>query len=95
MPVFQWHDDTFDLPPGAVHLASSERYRMQAFRHGGRAWGLQFHLEANDDIVRQWLRDSSDAERPRDGDSLVKRTERHLPLYKEVSYVFLQRFLRI
>jgi GMP synthase (glutamine-hydrolysing) len=44
-PVFHLHGDTFDLPPGAVHLARSGRYAHQAFRIGPRAYGLQFHLE--------------------------------------------------
>ncbi len=44
LAVVQWHGDTFDLPPGAVHLASSERYAAQAFRFGDLAYGLQFHL---------------------------------------------------
>lgn len=43
--VFQWHGDTFDLPPGAVHLARSQRYKHQAFRLGRRVYALQFHLE--------------------------------------------------
>ena len=45
LPVVHWHHDTFDLPGGAVLLASSERYRHQAFRVGPRAYGLQFHVE--------------------------------------------------
>ncbi len=32
--VMHWHQDTFDLPQGAVHLASSEVTRNQAFRLG-------------------------------------------------------------
>lgn len=43
--AFQWHDETFDLPRGAVRLASSETYPNQAFRIGCAAYGLQFHLE--------------------------------------------------
>ncbi len=30
--IFQWHGDTFDMPEGAVHLASSPSCRNQAFR---------------------------------------------------------------
>lgn len=42
--VVHWHTDTFDLPAGAVLLASSNLYRNQAFRFGS-GLGLQFHVE--------------------------------------------------
>jgi len=53
--VFQWHAYTFDLPPGAVHLAATSTCRNQAFRYGGHAYGLQFHLEADELLIRRWL----------------------------------------
>jgi GMP synthase (glutamine-hydrolysing) len=40
-----WHGDVFDLPPGAIALASSDQTEHQAFRFGARTWGLLFHLE--------------------------------------------------
>ncbi|RAJ66856.1 GMP synthase-like glutamine amidotransferase [Streptomyces sp. Amel2xB2] len=49
--VLHWHGDTMDIPDGAVPLASCERYPVQAFRTGGAAWGLQFHLEVDETAV--------------------------------------------
>ena len=54
LEVFQWHGDTFDLPRGAEHLASSGVCPNQAFR-AGQAWALQFHLEVTQPIARSWM----------------------------------------
>lgn len=54
--VFQWHEDTFDLPAGADLLASGDDVPNQAFRLGPRAWGVQFHFEVDADGVEAWLR---------------------------------------
>jgi GMP synthase (glutamine-hydrolysing) len=53
--TLQWHADTFELPPGAVHLASSPAYPNQAFRVGA-AYGVQFHLEVSADMAAEWAR---------------------------------------
>jgi GMP synthase (glutamine-hydrolysing) len=53
--VFQWHGDTFDLPPGAVHLAWSSQCRHQMFRYGRAAYGVQFHVEMTPQMVHAWL----------------------------------------
>ena len=52
--VFHWHGETFELPPGAKLLASSELCRNQAFRLGDGVYGLQFHLEVTPDMIADW-----------------------------------------
>ncbi len=52
--VLHWHGDVFDLPDGAVSLASSTKTEHQAFRHGN-AWGLLFHAEAGAALIEKWL----------------------------------------
>lgn len=43
--VFQWHGETFDLPPFARRLACSQSCENQAFQFGDKVIALQFHLE--------------------------------------------------
>jgi GMP synthase-like glutamine amidotransferase len=52
--VFHWHSDTWELPHGAVLLASSELCANQAFRAGANIYGLQFHLEITPEMIADW-----------------------------------------
>jgi GMP synthase-like glutamine amidotransferase len=54
--VFQWHEDTFDLPDGADLLMAGDDVPHQAFRFSRNAWGVQFHFEVERDGVEAWLR---------------------------------------
>jgi GMP synthase (glutamine-hydrolysing) len=54
--IFQWHGDTFDIPHGAQHMASSPECANQAFRYGERTYGLQFHLEVDEALIGRWLK---------------------------------------
>ena len=53
--VFQWHGETFDLPPGAELLAYSAACRNQAYRVGDNIYGLQYHLEVTPEMIADWL----------------------------------------
>lgn len=55
-PVLHWHGDTFDLPEGAVHLASTAKCRNQAFSLGANILGVQFHPEVDPAAgIEPWL----------------------------------------
>jgi GMP synthase-like glutamine amidotransferase len=54
--LMQWHQDTFDLPDGAVLLMSGPRCVNQAFRLGDSVYAFQFHLETTKPILRTWVR---------------------------------------
>jgi GMP synthase (glutamine-hydrolysing) len=53
--VFQWHEDTLDVPEGAVLLAEGKDCKNQAFRVGQNAYGLQFHIEVTENMIRSWF----------------------------------------
>ncbi len=54
LAVIHWHGDTFDIPAGALRLATGERYPNQAFRYGRNVYGLQFHVEVDDAMAEAW-----------------------------------------
>lgn len=53
--VFQWHGDTFDIPPGGELIASSAHCANQACVIDGRHLGMQFHLEMTPALIRRSL----------------------------------------
>lgn len=55
-PVYEWHNETFALPEGAELLATGNPVRNQAFRLGC-CIGVQYHMEATPEIIRNWARD--------------------------------------
>jgi GMP synthase (glutamine-hydrolysing) len=75
-----WHSDIFDLPPGAVALASSELTELQAFRYGENAWGLLFHAEMTQRIVAALVSEFGDGLKRVgiDGDEILASAPRHL-----------------
>ena len=52
-PVFHWHGDTFEIPPGADLLAEGDDCRNQMFRRGN-VIGIQFHLEVTHEEAGKW-----------------------------------------
>jgi GMP synthase (glutamine-hydrolysing) len=88
--VFQWHGDTFDLPAGAVRLASSELYPNQAFRYSDRVYALQFHIEVTPVIVFDWLKD----EKGIDLKGVDAESKRIYDLYRERAVNFYRGFFR-
>lgn len=57
--VLHWHGETYDLPAGCRHLASSAGCSIQAFEHPS-ALGLQFHLETTRPSLQELIRHCAD-----------------------------------
>lgn len=58
--VFHWHGDTYDLPPGVIHLAQSIGCKNQGFLFKDRVIGLQFHLEVTPESLNEMIDGSED-----------------------------------
>ncbi len=87
-PVFQWHNDSFAIPFGAVQLASSVHCPGQAFRYR-QAYGVQFHPEVNVEIVNRWTAAHPEGERLRADYAAVEER------CGQISEALLGNFLRL
>jgi len=93
--VIQWHrDEITELPLTAVLLAASSRYPHQAFRLGDRAWGVQFHIECDAEMIERWAADDAAAldELGYDAEAVVYAVAEVLPDVEEVWQPFAARF---
>jgi len=88
-PSFQWHNDAFDPPLDAVHLAESSACPFQAFRLGRAAYGVQFHPEVTPPIAADWSRKEPDADRYRRAFAGAEAS------YRAASLRFLSNFLSL
>ncbi|HTN71414.1 MAG TPA: gamma-glutamyl-gamma-aminobutyrate hydrolase family protein [Methylomirabilota bacterium] len=95
--VFQWHGDGFELPSGAIRLASSVNYETQAFRLGKNIYGLQFHLEVTPRMIARWIDERSKdlAQAPYVlPDKILADTQNYAPTLKYYGERFLSEFVR-
>jgi GMP synthase-like glutamine amidotransferase len=90
--MIQNHRDSITaMPPGAVHLATSEQCRVQAFRVGATAWGVQFHPEASAARLAEWD-DSKLAADGFDRAALLATATADAPLNTEQSRALIDAF---
>lgn len=90
--TFQWHHDSFDLPAEATLLAVSPACPHQAFRLGSNAWGLQFHPEVTEQIIRAWA--AWDPDTACRTDELVSAFQAQQSSYQHTAKRMLQNFLQ-
>ena len=83
MPVLHWHGDRILLPTSAELMASSGRCREQLFRIGSLAYGIQFHVEIDDEMVNTWIIEDQkfiSSALGTDGQSILKQQQKEFGL---------------
>jgi len=98
-PVFQWHEDTFEIPKAGKLIATSSPISHQAFRYGENAYGLQFHLEVTEEMITEWVEayeeENGGAQDSRFSQAQVlTETEIKIETYTRRGMKFLENFFR-
>lgn len=96
--VFHWHGETFDLPKEARLLFSNERYQNQGFAVGPHL-GLQFHVEMEAELVREWVqRNPADLERrcehAHDADAILSDLDSRITSMQAAARILFDNWLR-
>lgn len=52
--AFQWHGETFAIPPGGSRILRGEYCANQAYAVDGRHLGMQCHVEMTPEMIRTW-----------------------------------------
>ena len=72
--AFQWHGETFGIPPGATRLLENAHCENQAFALG-KHLALQCHVEMTAELVELWLRTGADEMRAAAGSPAVQSAQ--------------------
>ncbi len=93
LKIFQWHGDAFDIPLGALHLASSELFHHQAFRIGTKIYALQFHVEITSDMIQDWVKIYE--EEKIDREKILKETNIYMSNLEKTAQHIYSRLWRV
>ncbi len=90
--VFQWHQDTFDLPKNATLIYSSKAYPHQAFVYEN-AVGLQFHIELTSDMIKEWANEYKDDLKEENIDPNTLLNDEYVNIANKLSYKLIESIL--
>ena len=82
-PVLHWHGDRILLPNTAELIASSYRCKEQLFSISSLAYGIQFHVEIDDEMVNTWIIEDQkfiSSALGTDGQSILKQQQKEFGL---------------
>jgi len=95
--AYHWHGDVYDLPQGAVSLASSELTPCQGFRYGTNAYGFLFHMEVTEKIIKNMVAEFQDEleEQCITAGSIIQKTRDYLSALQTVGDRVFRRWVKL
>ncbi len=95
--VLHWHGDTFGLPAGATRFAASEGCPEQGFFIPGKCLALQFHMEVDPLLVKEYVAGQGTWPSGRwvqDPKAIANEAVMHCILNSQVLFSLLDEFCR-
>ena len=99
--TFQWHGDTFAIPPGGERILTGAHCANQAYVLSDRHVGLQCHVEMTREMIRTWCETGArEVEESRESPAVQPVTEieaqvsARLPVLSDVAERLYRRWVR-
>src|SRR5207253_1233277 len=100
--TFEWHEDTFTIPPGGERILTGATCVNQAYVVDGRHLGMQCHVEVDAEMIETWCRigigdiDQNFGKSPAVQDALTIRTlmPQNLPTLTATASTLYRRWMQ-
>ena len=96
--VYHWHGDMWEVPAAGKLLATAPGCPHQALRVGKNAYGVQFHVEITDRIIKDWCQayiESSDPEKKKKAQDMIDTYERKKVAFNATAWKIYDNFVKI
>ena len=95
--VLHWHGDTYELPDGAIRLATSAVCGEQGYVIPGKCLAFQFHMEVDPKITADYVASQPNwpqGEYVQSSEEVLAHADNFCAANKSVLFALLDRFLR-
>jgi GMP synthase-like glutamine amidotransferase len=72
--TFQWHGETFSIPPGGTRVLENAHCTNQAFALG-KHFGMQCHVEMTKELIESWIATGAEEMRAASASPAVQRPD--------------------
>lgn len=96
--LFQWHAESFSIPPGAIPILRGHHCTNQAYVLNDMHLGMQFHCEVDEAKLRTWLTEGSEEMRLSDSpgvgdiDAILRTLKEDLRLSQRLANRLYERW---
>lgn len=99
--TFQWHKDTFSIPPNAQRILKGQHCSNQAYVVSNKHLGMQCHVEMTNSIINRWcetgvneINESLNSPAVQSVEDIVKQTSTLLPSLTKVAITLYSQWIK-
>lgn len=99
--TFQWHQDTFTIPPNADRILTGRYCSNQAYVVNNKHLGMQCHVEITNSIIKRWcetgvseINESKNSPAVQSVEEIIKNTPKFLPILTNIAISLYSQWIK-